>query len=141
MTIMVINTIGWSQGSEFKVYPNGLIYSEEAMFKLSYVVDSLNLKFKYCDINKKFYGLSQTVGHHVVLDTGNILQAKIDIENHISFDEFVQKYPLARVYKNNLIIRSIPYNKARKVRFEEVDIEYGYGSAIVTNYATMLYAD
>jgi hypothetical protein len=141
MTIMLMNTIGWSQGSEFKIYPNGLIYSEEAMFKLSYVVDSLNLKFKYCDINKKFYGLSQTVGHHVILDTGNILQAKIDIENHISFDEFVQKYPLARVYKNNLIVRSIPYNNARKVRFEEVDIEYGYGSAIVTNDATMLFVD
>ena len=36
----------YCQDEEFKVYSNGLIYSEQTMKNLGYIVDSLNLKFK-----------------------------------------------------------------------------------------------
>ncbi|HTN17639.1 MAG TPA: hypothetical protein VL092_08165 [Chitinophagaceae bacterium] len=88
--LLVISLTSFGQETEFKVYKNGLIYSEKAMKKLGYIVDSLNLKYKTCDLNKKFYAKSQTVGHFVSLDTGNIKQAKEDIENQIPFDVFTK---------------------------------------------------
>ncbi len=132
--ILVINFNAFGQESEFKVYKNGLIYSEDAMSKLGQVVDSLNLKFKTCDLNKKFYTKYQTIGYIVSLDKGNIKQAKQDIENQISFDEFVKKYPQAKVEKNKLIIRRKYKNYREKeiVEFEEFDLKSDYGFSIQT---------
>jgi hypothetical protein len=91
--------------SEFKTYKNGLIYSESTIKKLKHVVDSLNLKYRRCDLNKVFHSKYQTIGHSISLDTSNIKQAKIDIDNGISFEEFLNKYPNADVNKNVLIVK------------------------------------
>ncbi len=134
VVILIINFNAFGQESEFKVYKNGLIYSEDAMSKLGHIVDSLNLKFKTCDLNKKFYATNQTIGYIVSLDTGNIKQAKQDLENQIPFDEFVKKYPQAKVEKNKLIIKRKYKNYREKdiVEFEEFDLKSDYGFSIET---------
>ena len=38
------------QSTEFKVYPNGLIYDSITMHRLSGIVDSLNIRFRSCDL-------------------------------------------------------------------------------------------
>jgi len=53
---------------EFKVHPNGLIYSPAAVGKLKHIVDSLNLKFKVCDFSKRFQSLPQAQGYYVTLE-------------------------------------------------------------------------
>lgn len=122
------------QNNEFKVYPNGLIYSERAMIKLQHVVDSLNLKFKTCDLDKKFYAKSQTVGHIIELDTGDIQQARIDLENQISFEAFVKKYPLAKIERNKLIIKRkyLNYEDQEIVEIEHFSLEHNYGFGITS---------
>ncbi len=45
---------GYTKFSEFQTFPNGLIYSETTMNKLSHIVDSLNLKFKKCNLRVDF---------------------------------------------------------------------------------------
>ena len=77
--------------TEFETYKSGLIYSETTMNKLERIVDSLNLKYKTCDLNKIFYSKSQTIAHIIRLDTNNIKQAKVDMESKISFEDFVLK--------------------------------------------------
>lgn len=128
--ILSFNVFG--QENEFKVYKNGLIYSENAMSKLGHIVDSLNLKFKTCDLNKKFYATNQTIGYVVSLDTGNIKQAKQDVENQINFEEFIKKYPQVRVKKNKLIIKRKykNYDDKEVVEFEEFDLKNDYGFSI-----------
>jgi len=42
------------QDTEFNQNPNGLIYSEQDIKALRFVVDSLNLKFKTCDLNRNY---------------------------------------------------------------------------------------
>jgi len=132
VTILILNFNVFGQENEFKVYKNGLIYSEEAMSKLGYIVDSLNLKFKTCDLNQKFYAANQTIGCIVTLDTGNIKQAKQDIESHINIEEFIKKYPHAKVEKNKLIIKRKykNYRNKEKVEFEEFDLKNDYGFSI-----------
>ena len=51
---LIFSLSAYCQVGEFKVYPNGLIYSEQTMGKLSHIVDSLNLKYKNCHFNTIF---------------------------------------------------------------------------------------
>jgi len=126
-------TSAYSQTSEFKIYPNGLIYSEQTMGKLSHIVDSLNLKFKTCNFNTVFYAKCQTVGHKVTMDKGNIKEAKLDMEMHISFDEFLKKYPEAIIEKDVLVVKR-NYNSYGEdiFMFEEFDLKNDDGLLITS---------
>jgi len=134
LTILIINVNVFAQENEFKVYDNGLIYSKEAISKLGYVVDSLNLKYKYCDLSKKFYSKSQAIGHIISIKTGNIKQAKEDLERQISYDEFIEKYPQASVEKNKLIIKNKYKNYLNKdfIEFENFNLKDDYGVRIIS---------
>ena len=115
----------YCQDGEFKVYPNGLIYSEQTMGKLSHIVDSLNLKFKTCNFNTIFFSKSQVIGHIIKVDKGSIKEAKKDMENQISFDDFLKKYPKASVQRNILILKSKykNYKKQDIVEIEHFDLK------------------
>lgn len=93
-----------AQNSEFNLYDNGLIYSDAAMGKLKHIVDSLNLKFKVCDANKKYFSNRQAVAHHIALEGKKVKEAKADIEKNISFEEFAIKYPNAKVVQRLVVI-------------------------------------
>jgi hypothetical protein len=92
--------------SEFKTYNNGLIYSEVTMNQLSHIVDSLNLKFKRCDLRRPYYAISQGIGNYVSLEKENIKEAIADIKNNISFEAFTKKYKKATVDYNMMILKS-----------------------------------
>ncbi|MCX8020344.1 MAG: hypothetical protein N2747_07625 [Chitinophagaceae bacterium] len=142
--------VGWfcficayGQKEEFKIYPNNLIYSEQAMAKLRRVVDSLNLKFKTCNFNTVFYSKSQTVGHIIKMKKGNIKQAKIDMENQISLDEFLKKYPTATIERNVLIIKLKYKNYKNRyiVEFEHFDLKSDFGFSIRSEDMTLYQKD
>lgn len=142
--------IGWCytisaycQSGEFKIYPNGLIYSQQTMSKLSRIADSLNLKFKTCNFNTVFYSKSQTIGHIVRIEKGNIKQAKKDMENQISLDRFLNKYPKATVERNVLIIKSKykDYEEQDVVIFEEFGLKSDYGFSITSKDVSLYLKD
>ena len=101
-------------GGEFKTYNNGLIYSETTMHQLSHIVDSLNLKFKRCDLTRKYYALTQGVGHSINLISGNVKQALADINANINFLDFEKKYKKASINKEMLILKTRFYNDYSK---------------------------
>lgn len=108
-----------SYNSEFTVYNNGLIYNDVTMKQLTHIVDSLNLKFKRCDLNRAYYAKNQGIGNYVSMDKGNIKEAVKDIGNDISFEDFIKKYGDAEVDYKMLIIkyRYTDYNKKEIVQF------------------------
>ncbi|MBK7243511.1 MAG: hypothetical protein IPH98_06565 [Saprospiraceae bacterium] len=140
---LVVTISAYCQNGEFKVYPNGLIYSEQTMDKLSHIVDSLNLKYKTCNFNTVFYSKSQTIGHIVKVDIGNIKDAKKDMENQISLDDFLKKYPQATVERNVLIIKSKykNYEQQDVVEFEEFDLKSDYGFSITSENVSLYQKD
>jgi hypothetical protein len=113
--------------SEFETYKNGLIYSENTMNKLERIVDSLNLKYKTCDLSKKFYSKNQTIGHIINIDSINVKQAKEDMDNNISFESFALKYPNSKIQKNVLVVKYKyeNYKNEEVVEFSEIHLS-GY---------------
>lgn len=118
--------------TEFETHKNGLIYSETTMNKLEHIVDSLNLKYKVCDLNKEFYSKSQTIGHVVRLDSVHVKQAKEDMDKNMPFETFLLKYPMAGIVKNVLIVKYQykNYEKEEMVEYSEVDLNSDYGMEI-----------
>lgn len=92
--------------TEFGSSDNGLIYSNKTITQLKHIVDSLNLKFRQCELHKTYLSLEQCKGHYVEMDKGDIRGAVTDIKNGISFEAFVKKYPKAKVEKNLLVVRN-----------------------------------
>ena len=134
-------TIGvYCQEAEFKIYTNGLIYSEHAMGKLSYIVDSLNLKYRTCNYNHVFYSKAQAVGHVISLDAGNIRAAKKDIENQIPLDQFVAKYPRAVIERDVVILkyRYTTHENENIVEFESFDLK-GHNNLSIESKDVSLY--
>nr|WP_321235207.1 hypothetical protein [uncultured Psychroserpens sp.] len=92
------------QGQEFEKHSNGLIYNDNTIEQLKFIVDSLNLKFKACEITETYHAIPQTKAIQFNLESGNIKQAKKDLENGMSLDLLKKTYPLANITKPKLII-------------------------------------
>jgi len=127
-SVFLFSMFSHAQNSEFKVYNNGLIYSENAVGKLKHIVDSLNLKFKVCEIDKKFHSRLQAKAHYVALDKGKMSAAKNDIGANISFEDFRKKYPKAVCDENLLLTRAVYTDYDGKEITEFNDLEIGKNS-------------
>lgn len=136
---LLITMAAFAQNDEFKVHSNGLIYSEHSMEKLAKVVDSLNLKFKSCDFDKRFFARQQVIGHLVRLDSGDIRAAKKDLDQNISFEDFCIKYPNVKIEKNVLVVKAQyqSYTGRDVVRFDHFDLQSDYGFNIQSEDVTL----
>jgi len=95
----------FAQSSEFEPYDNGLIYSDTTVKQLKYIVDSLNLKFRVCELDKVYLSKPQAKAHHVFLEKHDVKAAKADIEAGISYEDFLRKYKQAETVKELLVVK------------------------------------
>jgi hypothetical protein len=79
---------------EFATNRNGLMYSEADMKNLRFTVDSLNLRFKTCDLNKKFFAWKQTKAKSVsfISKTNDLKKIIAEISSAPSFEALIKKY-------------------------------------------------
>ncbi len=118
--ILFTLTVTSQTNNEFTTYDSGLIYSDLTMNKLSYIVDSLNLKYYSCELNKDYYSKKQGMGFSLQYEGEQIENAIKDIQNNISFDEFLKKYPETKSKKNLLFVR-YDYTNYKNVEMVEFD--------------------
>ncbi|MDR2236910.1 MAG: hypothetical protein LBE92_12365 [Chryseobacterium sp.] len=139
LSAMLLSSLLPSQ--EFTRYKNGLIYSEGAMNRLIKVVDSLNLKYKTCDMSKVFHSQLQTVGYSVKMESGNVSGAKKDMDRNIPIEDFIKKYPEAIIKKDLLIIKSKEkdYHKNTIIEIREIPVEDEDALYIEFDYTKELY--
>jgi hypothetical protein len=107
----------YGQYNEFPIHSNGLIYDDHTMNKLSVIVDSLNLKFRSCDLSHPYFSFPQGIAH--VVEVPNKLTRKA-IQDGISFSDFSVKFPHQVKQRDFWIVRT-PYKNYDGKRF----IEYG----------------
>ncbi|KOY85629.1 hypothetical protein AD998_05215 [bacterium 336/3] len=115
----------FAQNTEFNILGNGLIYSDETIKPLKKIVDSLNLKFKVCELNQTYLSQMQGKAHYISLSGNNANKAKLDLDNKISFDDFIKKYKKAEIHKELLIVRYsyIDYDKKNVTTFNSIGVE------------------
>src|SRR5688572_2119771 len=115
----------YGQYNEFTTYSNGLIYDEATMNKLGSIVDSLNLKFRSCDLAHPYYAYPQGMASLVEIPNKTVLKM---IEDGISFPTFAAKYP-ANVKRRDLwIIKKRYENYQGKKLIEYSGLPQGMGS-------------
>lgn len=122
--IIIASHTSFSQESEFKVHPNGLIYNESTMTLLSRIADSLNLKYKRCSDFPEHFSLHQGTGHLVKLMTGDMKEASRDMLNQLPLEAFLKKYPQSIIYKNHTVVwhRYRDYRQKDVSRFENISL-------------------
>jgi hypothetical protein len=76
--------------SEFKTYSNGLIYDEHTMHRLGIIVDSLNVRFRSCDLSHPYFSKMQGMGVFVELPSK---KAREQVRKGITLDEFSKLFP------------------------------------------------
>ncbi len=89
LCMMLTGLAAEGQYSEFKTHDNGLIYDKTTMDRLAIIVDSLNLKFKSCDLTHPYYSYPQGLAYYYKLSKA---QMKV-VRNGISLDDFKARYP------------------------------------------------
>ncbi|OIQ17316.1 MAG: hypothetical protein BM557_08885 [Flavobacterium sp. MedPE-SWcel] len=124
--MLVLTTLSFAQSNEFAKDGNGLIYSDEAIKGLKYVVDSLNLKFSVCEA-KTYYALPQGKIDYISFGGKEVASVKIDIDNGLSPIEIERKYDSLYV-ENSLVVRHIykDYDNEDVLYFEVLNEEGDY---------------
>ena len=115
----------FAQEPEFAKSTNGLIYSDITISQLKHIVDSLNIKFRVCDLHKIYRAKAQAKGNYISLKTGDIKAARRDIESNISFDDFIKKYPASTVQTDLLVVKFTYKNYLKKAITEFSGVEFG----------------
>lgn len=117
---------------EFATQSNGLMYSESDMKTLRFIVDSLNLRFKTCDLTKKFYSNPQTKGQAVTFrsETSDLKMIMEELGKNISYHDLLNKYAafIHSSDSNKLIVQSGKDNflsGSPGNGYEQIDITWG----------------
>jgi hypothetical protein len=127
---------------EFRDQPNGLMYSDASMKALRRMVDSLNLRFKTCDLSRTFYSHPQARIHNVVFKskTNNLKSIMKDIDQRLPFDSIVKKYRKLIDDKDTtrwciLLPHNDDDDADNKYRYLEGNPESGYDSQTIDSNA------
>jgi hypothetical protein len=123
--LLVASSCSYAQPTEFTQYSNGLIYDESTMNRLEIIVDSLNVRFRACDLAHPYYSFPQ--GNASWLEVPSKAARKL-IESGITFDEFIKKYPDALKRKNIWITKNYYTNYKNENIIQYSGLPQGYGS-------------
>lgn len=120
--LLVASTTGYAQ-TEFPQYANGLIYNETTMNRLGSIVDSLNVRFRSCDLAHPYYSFPQ--GNAAFVEVPNKAARKL-IESGISFEAFAARYPASVKRKKVWVIKYTytDYNKSNIIRYSALPESY-----------------
>lgn len=101
-TTLLIATAACPQSGEFTVHPNGYIYSEAAMAQLHRIVDSLNLRFRACPVDRVHHALPHARARHVSFDGPAVEQMVKDMAAGATLAELQQRYPGLEVRRERM---------------------------------------
>lgn len=132
--LTVCSCIVLAQQTEFTIHSNGLIYNEQTMNRLSHIVDSMHIRFRNCEPHE-YKSLAQGPATYFHLRT-NVSQAREAIDNNITPEAFLTRFPEATMERRPWIVKSgyNGYDDARFVQYFslplrneeqfELDIQY-----------------
>lgn len=127
--LITICIFGFTQNSEFETYENGLIYSNETVDQLHYIVDSINQRFKDCTPQKSYYSNKQAKGIYFRISDSNLKILKEELDSDISLDDFLDRYAPSSKGKDVLVVL-FEYENYKKEQITEL---YSYPNEVDVN--------
>jgi hypothetical protein len=127
--LLLATSYCYGQYSEFQTYSNGLIYDTSTMHILSRIVDSLNLKFRSCELSHPYYSYPQGMATFIKIPNKEALRM---IEKGILIDEFLKRYSL-REKANRVWVYKFDYtnyNGVNLIRYSELPFGSGNQKSI-----------
>jgi hypothetical protein len=127
--IVLVGLFGSASTQEFESRKSGLIDPEDAMSKLSSIVDSLNLQYETCDLNKKFYSTHQTLGVYFSLEGKEAADAKQAIDSGKSYADLLSQFPTIELREDlQLVLENyVNWKDERMIKIFEINLQDGYG--------------
>lgn len=94
MAVLLQSPRSQNSSGELNLHANGLLYSEGDIRILRHMVDSLNLRFKTCDLSRPYYSNLQARVLYVYFSskTNDLSAVRGDIENNMEFHKLVEKH-------------------------------------------------
>lgn len=93
--------------TEFAINPNGLIYSDRTMGQLRRIVDSLNLRYKVCELRRTFTSYSQGRATYLSLANGNLAALRQALAQGLAPEAVAARFPKAQL-ESDLLVYSYP---------------------------------
>lgn len=124
LILLMVSWFSYGQQTEFPVYGNGLIYSEASMKKLGTIVDSLNLRFRACDLTHPYYSIAQGMATQVKVRNKEALKL---IESGVSLEAYKQRYP-GSIEAKIWITKSRYRDYEHKPYIEYTGLPYGWNN-------------
>jgi len=120
---------------------NGLIYAPATIARLKTIADSLNVKYKVCDLRKLYQSVPQGRAIFIAMSEADLTDARKDIDAGIGIEAFEKKYATARIEKDLLVTRHWykTYENEDQVAFAEVPLGDDYGEHLVFDKDLGLY--
>lgn len=126
LLVFVLSAIqGFGQRTEFKVHSNGLIYDPQTMSRLEKIVDSLNLKFRTCDMAHPYHSFEQGLATIIQIPSKAVLKY---IESNPSLPDLLKMYPKVSKAKHDLWVTKTRYkNYEGHGVIEYAELPHGWG--------------
>lgn len=129
--VLMLAVCGYCQGQEFEVYSNGLIYDQATMKKLSSIVDSLNVRFRTCDLSHPYFSFAQGQATYVGIPSKAALKM---IERNLPLETYLKAYP-SSLKKKVWVTKSryTGYNGVKYIEYEALPSRHSQPSITVRN--------
>lgn len=111
--LLIVSGAAYGQNTEFQVFSNGLIYDDQTMNRLGVIVDSLNVRFRTCDLSHPYFSYPQ--GMATLVEVPNKTARKL-ILSGVSLDEYKSRFP-GKINKEQLWITKSSYKTDDGDRF------------------------
>ncbi len=94
LAVLLCSVNSRAQSGEFKVYPNGLIYSEQTMASLHRIVDSLNILHRACSTRTEYRAMESGWAHYISVEGDGAAIALADMKQGMPYEAFLKKHTL-----------------------------------------------
>lgn len=124
LLFIAVSFSGHTQNSnrgEFATELNGLMYSDTSMKYLRHMVDSLNLRFKTCDLSRKFYSEPQGKVWQIRFASENddMKGLRKDLDHNVDIQTLTKKYQsmIQKIDSSQLLIAINSGEQENEIRY------------------------
>jgi hypothetical protein len=95
----------FAQEGEYPTYKNGLMYSEATMDQLGRIVDSLNLRFRSCELNRQYVSKRQAIGTHLAFEGKSMDGVRRAMDEGMGLEQVISQFRPKSIHRDVLLVR------------------------------------